>query len=85
MAQQTEIIITYFYYLSNEFRLILIPGPIVLEIEMFLTKSPFTVDGFSFKIVETTINNLLGKKNNTYKVIQYFDCKEYNKEIVKVI
>ena len=49
-------------------------------------KNRICVCGYpGFKIVETTINNLLGKENNTYKVIQYFDCKEYNKEIVKVI
>lgn len=38
-----------------------------------------------FKIIETTINNLSGKENNTYKVIQFFDCREFNKEIIKVI
>ena len=37
------------------------------------------------KIIETSINNLLGKENNSYKVIQFFDCSKYNKEIIKVI
>jgi hypothetical protein len=37
------------------------------------------------KIIETEINNLSGKENNTYKVVQFFDCREFNKEIVKVI
>ena len=37
------------------------------------------------KIIETAINNLSGKENNTYKVVQFFDCREFNKEIVKVI
>ena len=56
MAQQTEIIISYFFYLSNELRLIFIPGPIVLEIEMFLTKSPLTVAGFCLMIVLTKLS-----------------------------
>ena len=34
---------------------------------------------------KTEINNLSGKENNTYKVVQFFDCREFNKEIVKVI
>jgi len=37
------------------------------------------------KIIEPSINNLSGKDNNSYKVIQFFDCSEYNKEIIKVI
>ena len=54
--------------------------------EMKENKNRICVCGYpGFKIVETTISNLLEKENNTYKVIQYFDCKEYNKEIVKVI
>ena len=55
MAQQTEIIISYFYYLSNELRLIFIPGPIVLEIDIFFTKSPFTVAGFNYIIALTKL------------------------------
>ena len=54
--------------------------------EMKGIKNKICICGYpGVKIIETTINNLLGKENNTYKVIQYFDCKEYNKEIIKVI
>ena len=54
--------------------------------EMKENKNRICVCGYpGFKIIEITINNLSGKENNSYKVIQYFDCSKYNKEIVKVI
>jgi len=75
MAQQTEIIISYFYYLSNEFRIILIPGPIVLDIEIFFTMehnskiSQSTYAGYQVRnIGETdlyiTIKNIYGSIKN---------------------
>ena len=54
--------------------------------EMKENKNRICVCGYpGFKIIETTINNTSGKENNSYKVIQYFDCSKYNKEIVKVV
>ena len=55
-------------------------------IEMKENKNVICVCGYpGIKLIEVSINNLNGKENNSYKVIQYFDCSEYNKEILKVI
>ena len=55
-------------------------------IEMKENKNWICVCGYpGFKIIETSINNLSGKENNSYTIIQFFNCSEYNKEIVKVI
>ena len=54
--------------------------------EMKQNKNYICVYGYpGIKIIEIFINNLLGKNNNNYKVIQYLNCSEYNKEIIKVI
>ena len=54
--------------------------------EMKENKNWICVWGYpGFKIIETSINNLSGKENNSYSIIQFFNCSEYNKEIVKVI
>ncbi len=55
-------------------------------IEMSDNKNMVCVCGYpGIKLIEVSINNLSGKENNSYKVIQYFDCSEYNKEIIRVI
>ena len=54
--------------------------------EMKDSENRICVCGYpGFKIIETAVNNLSGKENNTYKIIQFLDCREFNKEIVKVI
>lgn len=55
-------------------------------IEMSDNKNMICVCGYpGIKLIEVSINNLSGKENNSYKVIQFFDCSEYNKEIIRVI
>ena len=54
--------------------------------EMKENKNIICVCGYpGIKIIETSISNLSGKENNSYKVIQFFDCSKYNKEIIKVL
>ena len=54
--------------------------------QMKQNKNVICVYGYpGIKIIEPSINNSLGKENNNYKVIQYLDCSEYNKEIIRVI
>ena len=55
VLRSQKILYTNFYYLSKEFTSILIPGPIVVVIEMFLTYVPLTTDGFDLIITSTNV------------------------------